>query len=414
MHNNAFYIRYILLAIIYIILSNLKCNSQKRFLLNANDLEGFTLESQNNSIWPYNEDSLINQNVIEQTWCKSDNSKYYITYCEFKDNIQTIKAVTYAANSNAWPYFFGTSTGEIVGDASFINTDGSGFYFYKWNVGIKIFTLDYRNPENQSNIANIANIILSKITENVSPDIIEKEMELIKHQLSETEYQLITSKCNDILLNSGYNELKIENSKWIINGDSIMLGLRKLWYKENSSVSIDIAEYSNINDAKISGEFLSNISNIPYCNLSDSISINQAIEKFYDMRSTNETIKCISIIGQYNNLSMLFYYFDESGIDILFFKSILNIEYSEGLSIQNYMNHFSDINPNPVTNILNIQLNSSTAKYCKIYNSAGQLIKTLEINEGSNTYNISDLKTGNYFILIQTHKGKITKMIIKK
>lgn len=71
------------------------------------------------------------------------------------------------------------------------------------------------------------------------------------------------------------------------------------------------------------------------------------------------------------------------------------------------------IYPNSVKEQLKIYNNLHDTYNCKIYNSAGQLLKTLEIKEGFNIYNISDLKTGNYVILIQTHNGLIANIIIK-
>ncbi len=69
--------------------------------------------------------------------------------------------------------------------------------------------------------------------------------------------------------------------------------------------------------------------------------------------------------------------------------------------------------PNPVKDIINIKTNLSHISGCKLYNSNGQLIKPFDINNGLNTIDISDLRSGLYFIHIQTQNDMVVKKIVK-
>lgn len=69
------------------------------------------------------------------------------------------------------------------------------------------------------------------------------------------------------------------------------------------------------------------------------------------------------------------------------------------------------IYPNPVSDIINIDLNENLElQKANIYATSGQLLKT----ENSKKFKINDLATGTYFIEVITNKGKATKTIIVK
>lgn len=68
------------------------------------------------------------------------------------------------------------------------------------------------------------------------------------------------------------------------------------------------------------------------------------------------------------------------------------------------------IYPNPVKSTFSIQSNA-TIRNIGIYNTLGQLVKTIQINESQ--IDISDLNNGTYFIRLESDKGKTTKKIIK-
>ena len=69
--------------------------------------------------------------------------------------------------------------------------------------------------------------------------------------------------------------------------------------------------------------------------------------------------------------------------------------------------------PNPVSDLLNIENNDHSIKKVQLYNSVGQIIKTWHVVQANNTFDLSDLGVGLYFIEISTSNGVLTKKLIK-
>lgn len=70
--------------------------------------------------------------------------------------------------------------------------------------------------------------------------------------------------------------------------------------------------------------------------------------------------------------------------------------------------------PNPTTNILNIETKESIRKESiKVYNITGQLVFNLTKAENTSSIDVTNLNTGNYFIVIQTDKGIYKSKFIK-
>lgn len=111
--------------------------AQESILLGEYDMKSYELLRQSNSYWPMSADSL-NSNVIRQRWSSSDG-EYYIIYCEFNNEADALNAVAYMANSCASPFIFGSPTGEIIGNASWVGLDRSAVCFSKGKFGIKVF-----------------------------------------------------------------------------------------------------------------------------------------------------------------------------------------------------------------------------------------------------------------------------------
>lgn len=77
----------------------------------------------------------------------------------------------------------------------------------------------------------------------------------------------------------------------------------------------------------------------------------------------------------------------------------------------NFDNYFT-VFPNPAKDILNIKAKQDIEiSSVTIYTMLGQIIQT--IMQPSNTINVSDLKTGNYFLKVTTEKGTSTTKFIK-
>ena len=70
--------------------------------------------------------------------------------------------------------------------------------------------------------------------------------------------------------------------------------------------------------------------------------------------------------------------------------------------------------PNPTTTILNIETKESIEKESiKVYNITGQLLINITKAENISSIDVTNLKTGNYFIVIQTDKGIYKSKFIK-
>ena len=69
--------------------------------------------------------------------------------------------------------------------------------------------------------------------------------------------------------------------------------------------------------------------------------------------------------------------------------------------------------PNPSNEAFNLEIEDAQISICRLYNSNAQLIKTLHVNQGLNTYNIEDLKAGFYLVQIPTKNGLISRKLIK-
>lgn len=82
------------------------------------------------------------------------------------------------------------------------------------------------------------------------------------------------------------------------------------------------------------------------------------------------------------------------------------VEIKENMNIRLY--------PNPVDETLTLDINDHSVTQCHLYNSNGQLLLTLNVEQGINTYNISHLNQGMYLLKLKTEEGLLVKKIIKK
>jgi len=71
------------------------------------------------------------------------------------------------------------------------------------------------------------------------------------------------------------------------------------------------------------------------------------------------------------------------------------------------------IYPNPANKTFTIESSNHRVATCHLYNSTGEIIKTLPLENGINTYNISELKSGIYFIRIPQNDKIVVKKLVK-
>jgi len=90
--------------------------------------------------------------------------------------------------------------------------------------------------------------------------------------------------------------------------------------------------------------------------------------------------------------------------------------YESLLKTETFSSTDFSLHPNPTKNIVNISFPSGvTIQYIAIYNPLGQLVKQLTASEinTSTAIDVSALRTGTYFMEINSNQGKTTKKFVK-
>lgn len=79
-----------------------------------------------------------------------------------------------------------------------------------------------------------------------------------------------------------------------------------------------------------------------------------------------------------------------------------------------FSNYFT-LYPNPAKNVLNINTKSTIEVHTiTIYNQLGQVVLAIPNAKNINTFDVSSLKTGNYFLKITSDKGSSTEKFLKQ
>jgi endoglucanase len=100
----------------------------------------------------------------------------------------------------------------------------------------------------------------------------------------------------------------------------------------------------------------------------------------------------------------------KSGFNLNWF----DFEFVSSLSVANLKNNTISIYPNPVSDQFQIDLNNQQKILnLKILDVNGRIVKRIKPNLSSNIYELSNLKAGIYFLLLETDKGRLEKKIIK-
>jgi len=100
----------------------------------------------------------------------------------------------------------------------------------------------------------------------------------------------------------------------------------------------------------------------------------------------------------------------KSGFNLNWF----DFEFVSSLSVADLKNNTISIYPNPVSNQFQINLNNQQKILnLKILDVNGRIVKRIKPNLSRNTYQLSNLKAGIYFLLLETDKGRLEKKIIK-
>ena len=69
--------------------------------------------------------------------------------------------------------------------------------------------------------------------------------------------------------------------------------------------------------------------------------------------------------------------------------------------------------PDPANDRFNLEIFNPSVTHCQICNSSGQLINSFPVIQGTNTYDISNIKPGMYFICVPAQNGTSMIKLIK-
>ena len=384
--------------------------SQLRFLLTPADIPDYELRNQS-----------IHQNEIVQQWKEIDKDRYlYLNYYEFKDEFKAINWISDRSGSFAGFYCFGFPNGEIKGNSSWTTLtpdpyNSLGAFIQKWNVGVQIFFSNDLAVNADSDMLDMSGKLLAKIGDSISTKFLIKDTELRKYQLPVTDYNLIAGGAEDTLVNNGFSKYRVEDSKWIFNDDSLVMGIRKQWSGENLFFSIDIAKLSGSMDAQLATEQNAKIKRSPFFLLEDKASLKKAIEEWY--WPFNIPMKYISVVGRTGNYAIHYYYFNEYGVDIEFLQRIIQATTKMGTGINSIENDELIVYPNPATDFTILtNPKGNPGKYLLfVRDICGRQViqKVIELQD-SYQLDISSLAKGLYFLTIQNESNRMTKSFIKK
>lgn len=412
-HITAF--QYVILIMLSILPGSIFC--QSRFLLKPEEIPGFELISESKTHWAIGSNNQIIYGLSQQ-WKKTNiqvNNTININYFEFDNAADAFAGTSFNAGSYAGRYLYGSPIGEIIGDASWESDDGDAIIFQKWNIAIQIFSPFLSANEGEESLVSLSHKILSRIQDSISFEILIKDNEFKKHQIPLSEYNQLTNVCDDTLKNAGISEYKVENSKWVFQMDSIVMGIRNQWSNNTSGFCIDIAKFSNSLDAQNASKQRDSLIWNPSCLLNDSKSVTTAINSWLKDYPINIPIKHISVGSHFNNYSAHYYYYNDAGIDTTFFKNVLlstNLGKTGVVDIE-----FADIRfyPNPTSDYFTIESsNGKTETYViKLMDLDGRQVlhRNVELS-GQYKVDVSMLRKAAYILLLERDKTRITKLII--
>jgi endoglucanase len=84
------------------------------------------------------------------------------------------------------------------------------------------------------------------------------------------------------------------------------------------------------------------------------------------------------------------------------------------VSINTFERERLKIFPNPADDKLYLELASGENSSSQLYDSLGQLVMTVNINNGLNTYDVSHLNPGLYILKLNTREGNVIQKVIKE
>lgn len=113
-----------------------------------------------------------------------------------------------------------------------------------------------------------------------------------------------------------------------------------------------------------------------------------------------------------DNVHFLAFVTEQQGVSPMKSFPILNVcelknkDYGTTVSLEEMNSVSCDIYPNPVKDVVTVK--ADNIKQIVIYNSLGQMMKSVDCNDNINDINVSDLENGIYFLNVVDNEGKIS------
>ena len=390
-------------------------NYPGKYMLTEDDLPDFVLIREYIDYWVGYKQGTWG---IEQHWRIPDGEKndYILIYYFESDNEQdAIFGTSYDAHIYSAPFYFGSLSNEISANISYVSDYNSLISAQKWNIGYKILAQPNLLDSTEFSLLSLSHKILTKINDFIPESYKGKDINLKQRQIPENEFNQLTENATTLLTDRDFTIIKTDDTKWIYLADSLIMGLRKQWANEKSLFTINVVKLDNEKDAEQIGKISDTINYgySPFCWLNNLDSIDHAFESLYGYLYYYPA-KFISATGVIDNYAIYFHYQNKDSIDFEFFKSVLKSFADDGTSVENIKQNDLKIYPNPANETFTIETQNPETTFVKLLDSTGRLIKTFTLENGTNTYNISELESGVYFIQIPQKEGMMVEKLVKK
>ena len=86
----------------------------------------------------------------------------------------------------------------------------------------------------------------------------------------------------------------------------------------------------------------------------------------------------------------------------------------EGVSVEDHLNVRISVYPNPASDIVTVKTDPEKVDKAIVFDSLGQKVKTLKINEINQNINISDLSIGNYIVVLYQKRKPVARTLFVK
>ncbi len=300
-------------------------SAQEKFVLGKNELEGFTLSGQGPTHFPIGPNFKVYPG-IRQTWLingKTDGETLIIQYAEFSTSPIAFAAIAYSAiKSSAGSWGWGTSSGSIIGDGTWVTGDESGLFILRGNVGVRAFIPVNYQPTDKHKLLNVTNILLNKIESNLSPEIFAFEDSLKQNQIPTNKYETITESVVNSELMNGFTPHSTWDSKWLVDSTNMAMGIRKEWREGgNTVIGFDICRFESVSAAEQAAEFLGEYS--IYSGNKINLETRDSLSKIMADWIKTRMGKNMSILGVMDNIAINIYQYDSTGVDTTSFRALV-------------------------------------------------------------------------------------------